>query len=150
MGPNSYELLLENAPDATLMINADGEVRYLNLRAELLFLYKRDELIGQPLEVLIPERYRTVHRSHRANYAKAPRPRMMGVHIKHLTGLCKDGREFPAEISLSPLPDGFVLAGVRERLSPNDASTRGWPVGLVVSLVINLLLAQVLLYFALR
>lgn len=155
-GTRDYELLLENAPDATLMINSEGIIHYVNLQAERLFLYNRSELIGQPLEILIPERYRAVHRSHRANYGKAPRVRMMGVHIKHLAGLCKDGREFRAEISLSPLPDGYVLAGVRERMTEHLQEVPHGPVlsTLLVWVVLVCLIMQgmagVALYFALR
>jgi PAS domain S-box-containing protein len=154
-GNRDYELLLENAPDATIMIDREGIIRYINLQAERLFLYNREELIGKPLEVLIPERYRAVHRSHRANYARAPRLRMMGVHIKHLAGLCKDGREFPAEISLSPLPEGYVLAGVRSRMNAFPEATANPPMSTLVLLVIIAtvlmqMIAAALLYFVLR
>ena len=154
-GGRDYELLLENAPDATLMVNAEGVIRYVNLQAERLFLYNRSELIGQPLELLIPERYRGVHRTHRANFAKAPRLRMMGMYIKHLAGLRKDGREFPAEISLSPLPDGYVLAGVRERfvtpiMQEPPVALSVLIVWVVVVSALMQLVGSTVLYFALR
>ena len=148
-----YEFLLENAPDATIMIDGSGTIRYINLQAERLFLYNRTELIGQRLEVLIPERYRGVHESHRANFAKAPRFRMMGVHMRHLVGLRKDGREFPAEISLSPLPDEFVLAGIRERFRGSEEARVAFrqmlPSLIFLVLALQAVVASIL-YFLLR
>lgn len=147
---SDYEMLLENSPEATIMINAEGQIRYINLQAERLFLWNRAELIGERLEKLIPERYRGVHLTHRANYAKAPRLRIMGMHIRHLAGLRKDGREFPAEISLSPLPEGYVLASVRERLQHDAVSWRKvLPIALFILVVVQAF-TGVLLYTMLR
>ena len=148
-GNRNYELLLEHAPDATIMINPEGLIRYVNLQTERLFLYNRTELIDQPIECLIPARYRAVHLTHRESYAKAPRQRMMGIHISHLAGLCKDGREFPAEISLAPLPDGYVLAGIRERQikpQPKPRLSLNW----VLILILTQALGDLVLYFVLR
>lgn len=116
----NYELMLENAPDAHILVSPTGEIMYVNLQTERLFGYNRSELVGQQLECLIPQRSRGVHLTHRSNYMKQPRLRMMGLKIPSLAGLRKDGTEFPAEVSLSPLGEGEVLAGVRERRPPEQ------------------------------
>ncbi len=109
--------LLEHAPDATIIIDADGGcIRLVNAQTERLFGYYREELIGQPVEMLIPQRYRRRHVSDRARYSVDPRVRPMGAGLE-LYGLRKDGSEFPVEISLSPLvtSDGrFVASAIRD------------------------------------
>jgi PAS domain S-box-containing protein len=103
--------LLEAAPDAIVGVNADGVIVLLNAQAERLFGYARDELLGQPLELLVPESTRDIHPRHRAAYIRDPRPRPMGAGME-LTGRRRDGTEFPAEISLSAIDtsDGIVVA----------------------------------------
>src|SRR5262249_16460352 len=81
-------------PDATLVADAGGRIRVINRQAEELFGYYADELVGQPVEVLIPERLHARHRQHRAAYASAPRVRSMGAHLP-LSGRRRDGRELP-------------------------------------------------------
>ncbi|WP_119303137.1 sensor histidine kinase [Dongia deserti] len=93
--------LLESAPDAVLITDDQGGIQLANAQAEQLFGYRREELIGQPIETLVPERYRGVHVGHRKGYVGAARTRPMGAGLE-LYGLRKDGSEFPVAISLSP------------------------------------------------
>lgn len=94
--------LLETAPDGMVIVNTKGLIQLVNAQVERLFGYKRDVLIGQPVEVLIPEDTREQHANHRDGYIEAPTLREMGTG-KELWGRRKDGSRFPVEISLSPL-----------------------------------------------
>jgi PAS domain S-box-containing protein len=112
--------LLEAVPDALVITDRDGRILLVNSQTEHLFGYRREELIGQLVEVLVPERFRARHVGQRAGYVAAPRVRPMGQGLD-LWGRCKDGREVPVEISLSPMPtpEGLVVVS-----TVRDASER--------------------------
>ena len=108
--------LLEAAPDAILGVDRTGAIALANLRVEELFGYARDELVGEPVEMLVPPEARERHRGRREGYQAAPRVLPMGEG-QELRGRREDGNEFPVEISLSPLSangDVFVIAIVRD------------------------------------
>jgi PAS domain S-box-containing protein len=95
-----FEALLESAPDAVVIIGAGGEIVLVNEQTENLFGYGREELLGEPVEILMPERFRGRHLRHRTAYLADPRTRPMGIDLD-LAGRRKDGTEFPVDISLS-------------------------------------------------
>ena len=108
--------LLESAPDAMVIVGVDGRIQLVNAQTEKLFGYDRAELIGQPIECLVPERVRDRHPGFRSGYFAGPKARPMGA-AQALSGRRKDGSEFEAEISLSPLETKgatVVTAAIRD------------------------------------
>jgi two-component system, sensor histidine kinase len=119
--------LLQFSPDAMLVVDAQGIIRFSNETSSTLFGYTPDQLIGQPIKLLIPERFHTRHGAHVSGYVRQPTSREMGARISDLFARRADGTEFPAGIRLSPFSDdgqSFVAAAIRdmtERRSISDA-----------------------------
>jgi PAS domain S-box-containing protein len=111
-----FGALLDSTPDGMLLVDRTGRILLLNRQAEALFGYSRDEVRGQPVEVLLPERFRGGHVGHRSGFMAQPRTRAMGAGLE-LFGLRRDGEEFPVEISLSPLETDegpVVISAIRD------------------------------------
>jgi len=111
-----FQKIVEATPCGIVMIDRQGRIAMVNPQAELMFGYAPAELIGNSLEMLLPERLRGAHAGHRQAFASSPTIRQMGVG-RDLTARRKDGSEFPVEIGLNPLPgdkDGLVLAAVTD------------------------------------
>nr|WP_079158076.1 PAS domain S-box protein [Streptomyces caniscabiei] len=117
--------LLEAAPDAMVIVDDTGTIRLVNAQTEALFGYRREELLGHPVELLIPHRFRDHHTRHRGGYAANRQVRPMGAGLE-LHGLRRDGTEFPVEISLSPLEtaDGLLVSAAVRDVSDRKAAER--------------------------
>jgi len=125
-GDEKFRRLLEAAPDAMVIVDRSGRISLVNSQTERMFGYSREELLDQPVEILIPEKFREGHRRDRDAYASAPHTRPMGSAL-NLLGRRKDGTTFPVEISMSPLEeaDGVLITAairdVTERRRVEDA-----------------------------
>jgi PAS domain S-box-containing protein len=119
-------LVVEAVPNALLMVGADGRIALVNSQSEKLFGYGRGELLGQPVEMLVPARFRGAHSDERANFFDAPAARLIGSG-RDLFGVRKDGSEVPVEISLNPIgrAEGrFVLASIIDITERKKADER--------------------------
>jgi sigma-B regulation protein RsbU (phosphoserine phosphatase) len=124
-----FSRLIDSAPDAMVITRRDGTIDLVNRLCEQLFLTNADELIGKPIEILIPERLRAIHESRRRDYMEKPKMRPMGAGLE-LVAVRADGVEFPAEISLGPLTtdeEMFIVCAIRDitgRMQHQDALLR--------------------------
>jgi formate hydrogenlyase transcriptional activator len=121
-----FRRLLEAAPDAMIIVDQSGRILLINSQTERIFSYTREELLNQPVEILIPEAFRHQHSQHRAQYQATPRLRPMGSGLE-LYGQRKDGSTFPVEISLSPLAEEgglLVMAAVRDVTARKQAEDK--------------------------
>lgn len=107
--PDLLAKILESAPDGLVVVDASsGQIKFANDQVKDLLGYRPEELVGQSIEALLPERFRQIHLEHRGNYAGSARVRPMGANLE-LYALRKDGSELPVEISLAPIANGDQL-----------------------------------------
>jgi len=115
VGEERFRRVVEAAPNAMIMVNHEGQITLANLQAEKTFGYSREELLGHPIEMLVPERLRSGYRDFRHGYLCHPQARPMGAERRELFGQRKDGSEVPVEIGLSPIHTSngpLVLASI--------------------------------------
>jgi PAS domain S-box len=118
-----FQRFIEFVPDGVIGVRETGLIAFANIHAEEIFGYERDALLGRPMEILVPERFRGAHALHTAEYFNEPRMRPMGAGPE-LYGLRSDGSEFRVEISLSTIQSGrgmFALSVIRDVSKQIDA-----------------------------
>jgi len=118
--------LLDSAPDAMVIVDTSGLIQIVNAQVERLFGYTRVELHNQPVDLLVPERFRSAHVRHRVGYLSRPLARPMGADLE-LFGRRKDGTEFPVDIALSPMQSDsglLVIAAIRDLTERREAQRR--------------------------
>ncbi|MEX2587020.1 MAG: ATP-binding protein [Actinomycetota bacterium] len=111
-----FKALLNSAPDAAIIVDGEGRMVLVNEQAERVFGYPRAQLVGQPVEILLPDRFRNAHMGHRKGYIADPKTRPMGAGLE-LAGLRKNGEEFPVDISLSAITtedETLAMAFIRD------------------------------------
>lgn len=123
--------VLDGAPDAMLVVARDGRIVFANAMTEQVFGLTPTALVGQPLDVLLPDHARTNHAAHVDRYFSNPKRRPMGAGIT-LSGRKADGTDFPAEISLNLTHDGFVIAAIRDVTERQRASHRLATLGVLI------------------
>jgi PAS domain S-box-containing protein len=114
--PEIARSALDATPDAMIIIDSSGQIRFANRQLSVLFGYEHDAIVGQMVEQLLPERFRRIHLGHREAYAHSMRLRPMGANFD-LYARRQDGTEFPVEVSLSPIQDGdqiLIAAAIRD------------------------------------
>jgi PAS domain S-box-containing protein len=116
LSAEEYRAVFEASPDGIMVVDEAGVIRDLNPQVEALFGFAREELVGEAVEMLMPEAFRTAHREHRKRFVRNPHARPMGVGLE-LKARRRDGNEFPVEISLSPWTHGDqrrVICSIRD------------------------------------
>ena len=116
LAESKFTNLMESAPDAMVIINKSGKIELVNKQTEVLFGYKREELLEAPIEILMPNRFRQEHPQYRKNYFSHTKVRPVGQGME-LWAVRKNGTEFPVEISLSPFEttdEVLVSAAIRD------------------------------------
>ncbi|MBB3065365.1 sensor histidine kinase [Limibacillus halophilus] len=119
-----FRSLLESAPDSVVITDTEGKIVLVNAQSEMLFGYQRESLVGQPVEMLLPDRFREQHVGHRRGYLSGAKARPMGLGLE-LFGLRSDGGEFPVAISLSPVETDegkLVISSIRDVTEMHEAA----------------------------